>query len=90
MSGTGSAPDSPRYLSEEVIGELLSNLTLSQVGLVIAPLLSHCDTRKLWETENAITWAELFMKSVRETYRQNIVKLILGKFDSHFPDGAFD
>ena len=90
MSGTGSAPDSPRYLSEEVIGELLSILTLSQVGLVIAPLLSHCDTRKLWETENAITWAELFMKSVRETYRQNIVKLILGKFDSHFPDGAFD
>jgi len=77
VSGTGSAPDSPRYLSEEVIGELLSILTLSQVGLVIAPLLSHCDTRKLWETENAITWAELFMKSVRETYRQNIVKLIL-------------
>lgn len=90
MSGTGSAPDSPRYLSEEVIGELLSILTLSQVGLVIAPLLSHCDTRKLWETENAITWAELFMKSVRETYRQNIVKLILGKFESHFLDSAFD
>ena len=50
------------------------------MGLVIAPLLSHCDNRKLWESENAITWAELFMKSVRETYRQNIVKLILGNF----------
>lgn len=78
VSGSGTTPDSPRYLSEEVIGELLSCITLSQVHQVIAPLLNHCDSHKLWETENAITWAELFMKSVRETYRQNIVKLILG------------
>ena len=77
VSGSQPTQDSPRYLSEEVIGELLSCITLSQVELVIAPLLLHCDKHKLWERENAITWAKLFMKSVRERFRQNIIKLIL-------------
>ena len=72
--------DSPRGMADQVLRELLSRVTLSQICQVISPLLDHLDDANLWPTENSVAWAKLFMRSVRESYSQMIVKLILGQF----------
>lgn len=69
--------DSPRGMADQVLRELLSRVTLSQICQVISPLLDHLDDANLWPTENSVAWAKLFMRSVRESYSQMIVKLIL-------------
>ena len=72
-----TGPGSLRYKAEEVIRELLSIAVLSQIDIIVKPLLKHCDHHQLWETESSIVWAELFMKSVRLSYSHYIVKLIM-------------
>lgn len=70
--------ESPRGLSDQVLRDLLSRITMDQIRLVIHPLLTHLDNANLWPSENAISWAQLFMRSVRESYSHLIIKLVLG------------
>ena len=72
--------ESPRGLSDQVLRDLLSRITMDQIKLVIHPLLKHLDSNNLWPSDNAVSWAQLFMKSVRESYSHLIIKLILGEF----------
>lgn len=72
--------ESPRGLSDQVLRDLLSRITMDQIKLVIHPLLKHLDNGNLWTSDNSVIWAQLFMRSVRESYSHLIIKLILGKF----------
>ena len=59
----------------------MSRITVGQIGQVIKPLLEHLDRNKFWPTDNSVSWTQIFMKSVRESYSQMIVKQVLGKND---------
>ena len=82
ISGNSNDDESPRGLADQVIRDLLSRVTISQIGFVVKPLLHHLDNHKLWSDETSVVWTKLFMNSVRESYSQIIVKQVLGNSSS--------